>query len=136
MFQISKCFWWTFVDSVQISGKNFMPFWSMCPGRVTEIYPSLLLSKDEEGLKNIVHNISIKNLIFGVYSVMVLYLICYHSLLQNATEVYYKMQQKFIVKCISFSTKCNSFIKKCDNFITKCNSYYKMQHLLQIATAQ
>ena len=58
------------------------------------------------------------------------------TLLQNATEVYCKMQQKFIIKCISFITKCNSFIKKCDNFITKCDSYYKMQHLLQIATAQ
>ena len=36
-------------------------------------------------------------------------------LLQNATEVYYKMH---------------------DVFITKCDSYYKMRLLLQIATVQ
>ena len=46
--------------------------------------PSPPLSKDE-GLKNIGHCISIRNLIFGVNSVTVPDLIRYHSLLQNAT---------------------------------------------------
>ena len=76
--------------------------------------PSPSLSKDE-GIKNIGHSTSIRNLIFGVNSVTVSYLIRYDSLLQNATaillqnatEVYYKMRQIF---------------------------YYKMRRLLQIAT--
>ena len=46
----------------------------------------------------------VRNLIFGVNSVTVLYLIRYDSLLQNATDV-----------------------------IAKCDSYYKMRRLLQIA---
>ena len=40
---------------------------------------------------------------------------------------YYKMQQKFIKKCVSF------FITKCDSFVTKCDIYYKIQRLLLIA---
>ena len=94
---------------------------------------------------------SIRNLILGVNSITVSYLIRYASLLQNATsfwlqnatEVYYKMgqvfyykiRQKFITKCVRF------FITKCDSFITKCDSYYKMRRfyykipqLLQNAT--
>ena len=86
---------------------------------------------------------SIRNLIFGVDSVSVSYLIRYDSLLQNATDaitkcdsyfitkydkVYYKMRQVFHYKCDSFT--------KCDNFIAKCDSYYKMRSLLQIATVQ
>ena len=43
-------------------------------------------------------------------------------LLQNTAEVYYKMRQVFITKYVGF--------------ITKCDSYYKMQRLLQIVTAQ
>ena len=73
--------------------------------------PSPPLSKDE-GLKNIGHSMSIRNLIFGVNSVTVSYLIRYDSLLQNTIDV----------------------ITKCDNFITKCDRYYKMQRLLKIAT--
>ena len=76
--------------------------------------PSPILSKGEE-LRDIAHIMSIGNLILGVNSVTVSYLIHYDSLLQNAraillqnaTEVYYKMRQVF---------------------------YYKMQQLLQIAT--
>ena len=44
-------------------------------------------------------------------------------LLQNATEVYYKMRQRF-------------FITKCDSFMTKCDSSYKMPRLLQIEIVQ
>ena len=40
-------------------------------------------------------------------------------LLQNATEVYYKIRQFFTTKC--------------DSFMTKYDSYYKMWRLLQIA---
>ena len=48
--------------------------------------PSLPLSKGD-GLKNIGHSMSNKNLIFGVNSVTVSDLICYDSLLQNATAI-------------------------------------------------
>ena len=55
---------------VRISGKNFKLFWSMCPGRVTKIHPSLPLSKDE-GLKDIEDSMRIENLILDVYSVTI-----------------------------------------------------------------
>ena len=66
--------------------------------------PSPPLSKDE-ALKNIEHSMSIRNLIFGVKSVKVSYMIGYDSLLQ--------MRQKFITKWVRF-------------FITKCDVYYKL----------
>ena len=69
---------------VQISGENCKPFWSMCPGRMIPSLPPL--SKDE-GLKAIGHSMSIENLILGVYSVTVSYLIRCDSLLQNATDI-------------------------------------------------
>ena len=51
--------------------------------------PSPSLSKDK-GLKDIGHRMSIQNLILGVNSVTVSYLIRYNSLLQNATAVLLK----------------------------------------------
>ena len=60
--------------------------------------PSPPLSKDE-GLKNIGHSMSIRNLIFGVNSVTVSYLIHYDSLLQNATNIITKCDSYFIRKC-------------------------------------
>ena len=114
----------------QVSGKNPNPFWSAQEEWLKYTCPSTPLSK-EEGLKDIGHNMSIGNLILVVNSVMVSYLICYNSLLQNATDV---------------TTKCDScFITKCDRsllqnasvfFITKCDSYYKIRRLLQIETVQ
>ena len=96
--------------------------------------PSPPLSKDE-GLKNIGHSMSIRNLIFGVNSVTVSDLICYDSLLQNVTV--------FITKCDSyFITKRNrSLLQNASGFIlqnatillqnttviTKCNVYYKLR---------
>ena len=90
---------------VQISGENSKPFWSMLFGRVTKkpLF-STPLSKDE-GLRNIGNCMNIGNLILGVNSVTVSYLI-HDSLLQNATatlllnatEVYYKMCQVFYYK--------------------------------------
>ena len=47
-------------------------------------------------------------------------------LLQNATKVYYKMCQGFLLQNAIVITNC-------DDFITKCDSYYKMRRLLQIA---
>ena len=72
---------------VPISDENCKPFWSMFSGRMTEIPPpSPLLSKDE-GLRDIEHIMSIGNLILGVNSVTVSYLIHYDSLLQSATAI-------------------------------------------------
>ena len=90
-----------------------------------------MLSKNE-GQKDIEHSMSIENLILGINSVTVSYLIRYDSLLQNAadiitnwgtilldiitnaTEVYYKIGQVLYYKMRQF--------------------YYKMQQLLQVAT--
>ena len=102
------------------SGVCFQEEWQ----KYTPSFPPL--SKNE-GLKNIGHIMSIRNLIFGVNSVTVSDLIGYDSLLQNATDV--------ITKCVRFFiTKCDRFITKCDDCITKCDSYYKMRRLLQLAT--
>ena len=104
--------------------------------------PSPPLSKDE-GLKNIGHSMSIRNLIFGVNSVTVSYLIRYDSLLQNATDVITKCDSYFITKCdrsllqnATVLLQNATVIAKCDDFLTKCDSYYKMRHLFQIATVQ
>ena len=56
------------------------------------------LSKDE-GLKNVGHSMSIRNLIFGVNNVTVSDLIRYDSLLQNATDVPKKCDSYFTTKC-------------------------------------
>ena len=90
--------------------------------RVRKITPAFPPLSKEEGLRGIGHIMSIGNLILGVSSVAVSYLIRYDSLLQNvtanllqnATEVYYKMRQAFYYKMPQF--------------------YYKMRQLLQIAT--
>ena len=47
-------------------------------------------------------------------------------LLQNETEVYYKMRQVLLQN--------TTVIIKWDDFITKYDSYYKMRRLLQNAT--
>ena len=108
------------------------------------------MSKDE-GLKNISHSMSIRNLIFGVNSVTVLDLIYYDSILQNAIDVITKCDSYFTAKRdTSLLQNAPGFllqnttvllqnamvITKCDDFITKHDSYYKMRRLLQIATVQ
>ena len=97
-----------------------------------------------EGLKDIGHNMSIRNLILVVNTVMVSYLICYNSLLQNAIDNITKCDSSFITKCdrsllenaSGFLLQNATVITNCDNFIIKCDSYYKMGRLLQIATVQ
>ena len=96
--------------------------------------PSPPLSKDE-GLKNIGHSMNIRNLIFGVNSVTVSDLICYDSLLQNATDVITKCDSYFTTKrdrsllknASRFLLQNATAFTKCDDFITKCDVYYKLQ---------
>ena len=92
---------------------------------------------------------SIGNLILVVNSVTVSYLICYNSLLQNATDVITKcdsyfttkygrsLQQNrsvFLLENATVLLQNVTVITNGDNFITKCDSYYKMRRLSQIAT--
>ena len=120
----------------------------MISRRVTKIPPpSPPFSKTEE-LRDIGHIIDIGNLILGVNSVTVSYLIHYDSLLQNTTNIR-KCDSYFITKCTrSLLQNASEFllqnatvllqnttvITNCNNFITKCDCYYKMRRLLQIAT--
>ena len=83
--------------------------------------PSPLLSKDE-GLRDIGHSMSIENLILGVNSVTVSYLIHYHSLLQNATDIITKYDSYFITKCD------RSLLQNASGFLLQ------IRQLLQIAT--
>ena len=89
--------------------------------------PSPPLSKDE-GLKNIGHSMSIRNLIFGVNSVTVSYLICYDSLLQNATDVITKCDSYFITKCDRrFLQNASCLLLQNATLITKCDVYHKLR---------
>ena len=127
----------------QISGKNSTQFCRMILRRVIKIpSPSPPFSKTEE-LRDIGDIIDIGDLILGVNSVTVSYLIHYDSLLQNTTVIT-KCDSYFITKCTrnllqnasEFLLQNATVITNCDNFITKCDSYYKMRCLLQIATVQ
>ena len=72
---------------------------------------------------------------------MVLYLIHYDTLLENATELNIKCDSCFITKrdkrllqnASAFLLQNATVTAKCYNFFTKCNSYCKMQCLLQNA---
>ena len=125
---------------VQISGKIPSHSW-VCIHEEWQKYtpPSPSLSKDE-GLKNTGHSMSIRNLIFGVNSITVSYLIRYDSLLQNATDVIRKCNSYFITKWTrSLLQNMTGFllqnvivllqnvtvITKCNNFITKCELLQK-----------
>ena len=73
---------------------------------------------------------SIRNLILGVNSVIVSYLIDYDTLLQNAIDIITKCDSYFITKGDRRLLKNPSdfllhasFITNCDYFIKKCNSY-------------
>ena len=73
--------------------------------RVKKIFPlSPPLSKNE-GLRDIEHSMIIRNLALGFNIVTFLYLIYYDSLLQNATDNYYKMRQLFYYKMWQEFTK-------------------------------
>ena len=130
-----------FASMVQISDENFKPFWNMRLGEWQKYNPpSPSLFKDG-GIKNIGHSMSIRNLVFGVNSVTVSYLIRCNSLLQIVTDVITKCDSYFITKCdrsllqnAAFLLQNATVLRKCSDFITKCHTYYKMQLLLQIMT--
>ena len=94
---------------------------------------------NEEGLKEIGHSMSIRNLIFCVNSVTASYLICYDSLLQNETDIITICNSCFITKCnrsllqnaSGFLSQNVTAITNCNNFIKKCNIYYNLQQYRQ-----
>ena len=72
---------------------------------------------------------STDNLILGVNSVTVSYLVHYDSLSQNTTDIITKRNSYFITKCNrSLLQNVQVFYYKMQQF------YYKMRHLLQIVT--
>ena len=108
----------------------------MCSGRVTKIPPLFPPLSEDEGLRDIGHSMSIGNLILGVNSVTVSYLIHYDGLLQNATDITTKCERNLLQNTSSFLLQNATILlqnatvfTKCDNFITKCDSYYKMRRL-------
>ena len=103
----------------------------MLSGRVTKI-PSLspLLSKDE-GLRDTGHIMSNGNLILGVNSVTVSYLIHDDGLLQNAADMITKCDSYFITKCDRV------LLQNASGFYCKMGQFcYKMRQLLQIILLQ
>ena len=154
MFQIVKGRYFRFQNWVYQNVSNevlsgWFKFQSKIPTRSVVLrksdlntsVPTTLLSKDE-GLKDIGHNMNIWNLILVVNSVTVSYLICYNSLLQNATDVITKCDSYFITKCDrSLLENASGFllqnatvllqnatvITNCDNFVKKCDVYYKLR---------
>ena len=112
---------------IQISGEHSKPFWNMLSLRVTEIPPPFYSLSKDKGLRNIGQMMSIENLILGVNSVGASYLILYDSLLQNATA---NLSQNVL----GFLLQDAKVITNYDNIVKKYDCYYKMRHLLQIAT--
>ena len=81
-----------------------------------------------ERLKNIGHSMSINNLILGVNSVTVSYLIQYDSLLQNSTDIVTKCNSYFITKCYrSLLENASGFLLQNATVLTKCDVYYKFR---------
>ena len=92
-----------------------------------------MLSKNE-GQKDIEHSMSIENLILGINSVTVSYLIRYDSLLQNAADIITKYERSilqnesgFLLQNTTVLLQNATVITNSDNFIRKCDSYYKMR---------
>ena len=82
--------------------------------------PSPPLPKDE-GISDIGHCSSIGNLVLGVNSVTVLYLIHYDSLLQNATDIITQCESYFITKRErSLLQNASGFLLQNVTFITNC----------------
>ena len=82
--------------------------------------PSPPLPKDE-GISDIGHCSSIGNLVLGVNSVTVLYLIHYDSLSQNATDIITQCESYFITKRErSLLQNASSFLLQNVTFITNC----------------
>ena len=79
------------------------------------------LSKDE-GLRHIGHSMSIGNLILGLNSVTISYLIRYESLLQNMPGL--------LLQNATVLLQNATVIKICDDFIKKCDSYYKLRQYI------
>ena len=103
-----------FIDRIRNWSENSKLFWRQRFGRRPVVCPP----SNAKRLRDIQHSMSmVIHTRFHIWFIMTI-------LLQDATEVYYKMhqvlyykmRQKFITKCIRF------FITKCDSFITNCNS--------------
>ena len=93
--------------------------------------PSPPSSKDDR-LKDIGYSTSIRNLILGVNSVTVSYLIRYDSLLKNGIDIITKCDSYFITKCDRSLLQNASgffFITKCDSYY-KCDIYYKLRQYI------
>ena len=99
----------------------------------------------KEELKDIGNSMNIGNLILGVNSVTVSYLIRYDSLLQNVTDIIAKCDSYFITKCnrnLLQNGSCfllqnatvlllNATVNtNCNDSVTKCDSYYKMRRFI------
>ena len=96
----------------------------MLSGRVTKIPPPFPLLSKYEGLRDTGHIMSIGNLILGVNSVAVSYLIRYDSLLQNATA-------NLLKKCDrSLLQNASGFLLQNATFITNCDSTIPWYHVL------
>ena len=147
MFQIVKGRYFRFQNWVYQNVSNevlsgWFKFQSKIPTRSVVLrrsdlntsVPTTLLSKDE-GLKDIGHNMNIWNLILVVNSVTVSYLICYNSLLQNATDVITKCDSYFITKCdrrllqnaSGFLLQNATVLLQNAIDITKCDVYHKLR---------
>ena len=108
-----------------------------CLRRVTKIHPSL-------PHQDIGRSMIIGNLFLVANSVTVSYMICFDSLLQNLTDIITKCDSYFIAKSDrSLLQNASGSLLQNAGFITKCGSYYKLwqfyykiQRLLQIASAQ
>ena len=113
------------VFTISVSN-NHIPFY------LKEIFGKISLSNKR--LRDIGHSMNIGNLILGVNSATVSYLIRYDSLLQNLLDVITKCDRNLLQNASGFLLQNATVIANCGDFIAKCDRYYKMQRLLQITT--
>ena len=132
----SKCSLEKHFSRSQISSKNSKQFWIFHLKRSTEVH---LPSKDEgQGTSYYTQgNLTLwvnTDLGFKFGSLWYFTTKCDIYYCKTRHLTYYKIQQKFITKCIRLCiTKCNSFIINFDSYYKMCWYYCKMQQLLELA---
>ena len=75
---------------------------------------------------------NITNLILGVNSVTVSYLIHYDGLVQKATDIITKCDRSLFQNASGFLLQNATVFTNCDDFITKCDVYYKLRQYIHI----
>ena len=105
----------------------------LCFGRGSVVRPH----SNGKWLRDIQHSMSMTlDTRFHIWFIMEVYYKMREILLQNVTIILLQNASGFLLQIATVLVQNATIITKCNDFVTKSNSYYKMRHLLQIATVQ